>query len=529
MELSRLIEGLSLASAYPHPAEQIEVHHTHISLVFLAGSFVYKLKKPVSLGFLDFSTLAKRRHFCDEEVRLNRRLAPDVYLGVVPITQEDGGTLRVEGNGETIEWAVKMRRLPDHATLEQRLLSDQVTPEFIRALAARIASFHAGAAGSDHISSFGRFEMVAGNARENLDQVAPLVGTTLSPEVFARLRCRTETVLSDLQHLIEARARLGVPRDTHGDLHLDHIYYFPDKGAPDDLVIIDCIEFNERFRFADPIADMAFLRMDLIFHGRRDLAQFFTEEYLRVRTDADGRDLVPFYTSYRAAVRGKVEGFELAEKEVPEQERSLALTRARAHWLLALGELEEPPQKPFLLLVGGLPGTGKSTLARGLTQTAGLSLIRSDVVRKELAGIPPLAPGGTEFGEGIYAPAWTDATYAECQARAERLLFEGKRVVVDASFREETRRMAFLQLANKLAVPTLFFICDAHPEEVRKRLAERREDASDAGWGIYQQARMRWEEPGPEVRRITHRLPLNLRAEQTSSWARDMLRSLEVL
>lgn len=528
MELSRLIEGLSLASAYAHPAEKIEVHHTHISLVFLAGSFVYKLKKPVNLGFLDFSTLDKRRYFCDEEVRLNRRLAPDVYLGVVAITQ-DGKALRVEGNGETVEWAVKMRRLPEQATLEQRLLADMVTPDFIRALACRIANFHAGAAGSEHIASFGRFEVVAGNARENLDQVAPLVGTTLSPEVFARLKCRTETVLSDLQHLMEERARSGIPRDTHGDLHLDHIYSFPDRAAPADLVIIDCIEFNERFRFADPIADMAFLRMDLIFHGRRDLARLFTEEYLRVRADADGRALVPFYTSYRAAVRGKVEGFELVEKEVPEQERNLALTRARAHWLLALGELEEPPQKPFLLLVGGLPGTGKSTLARGLTQTARLSLIRSDLVRKELAGIPPLTSGGAGFGEGIYAPAWSDATYAECQARAERLLFEGKRVVVDASFREEARRQAFLQMANKLAVPAIFLICDAAPETIRKRLAERREDASDAGWTTYQQARTRWEEPGPEVHRITQRPPSDLSSEQTSSWVRDMLRELGVL
>ena len=173
-----------------------------------------------------------------------------------------------------------------------------------------------------------------------------------------------------------------MPRDTHGDLHLDHVYLFPDRAPPADLVIIDCIEFNERFRFADPVADMAFLVMDLAFHGRRDLARAFADAYFRASGDEEGRALLPFYTAYRAAVRGKVEGMELAEREVPEAERAAALVRARAHWLLALGELEEPGRRPCLVLVGGLPGTGKSTLARGLAEQAGFTVIRSDLVRR---------------------------------------------------------------------------------------------------------------------------------------------------
>jgi hypothetical protein len=492
MELAGLIEALSQADAYPHPVGDVEVHHTHISVVFLAGAFAYKVKKPVELGFLDFTTLEKRRYFCEEEVRLNRRLAPTVYLGVVPVTCQ-GERLRVEGPGEPVEWAVKMERLPAEATLEQRLLRGEVTAESVQALARKVAGFHARADGGRHIAAFGRFEVVARNARENFEQAAPLVGTTLSRAVFDRLRSLTEAELDRLRLLIEGRADRGVPRDTHGDLHLDHVYLFPERPPPDDLVIIDCIEFNERFRYADPVADMAFLVMDLAFHGRRDLARHFAETYFSAAGDGEGWALLPFYTAYRAAVRGKVEGFELSEKEVPQEERAAALQRARAHWLLALGELETPDRRPCLLLVAGLPGTGKSTLAAGLRERAGFQVIRSDVVRKELAGRPPEQ---ASQGEELYTDDWSDRTYAECLRRAETLLFEGQRVLVDASFRHEKRRATFLNAAVRWGVPVLLLHCHADPDLVKRRLRDRRNDASDADWAVYQQLAEEWQPPG---------------------------------
>lgn len=492
MNLDELIRALGDPLAYPTRPDRVEVRQTHISAVFLAGGLVYKVKKPVSFGFLDFTRLDQRRHFCDEEVRLNRRLAPRVYLGVVPITRADD-RLAVEGDGEPVEWAVKMRRLPDAATLLNRLRRGEVDATLVAALARRIASFHARADRNDRIAAFGRFDVVAGNARENLSQSEPLVGVTVSRAVHDRLMRLTDDALDRLRPLIDERARRGVPCDTHGDLHLDHVYYFPECPPPDDLVVIDCIEFNERFRFADPVADVAFLAMDLRFRGRPDLAVALTDAYFE-GADAASRDLLPFYVAYRAAVRGKVEGMQFGEAEVPAEERAGALEAARGHWLLALGELETPDRRPCLVPVAGLPGTGKSTLARGLAERAGFTVIRSDVVRKELAGISRTEPG---TGHGIYTEDWTERTYAECLRRAEAALFDGERVVVDATFGREDHRQMFLDVARRWAVPTLMLVCETDAVTVRERLKARTGDASDADWAVYRHAVASWQPLSP--------------------------------
>jgi aminoglycoside phosphotransferase family enzyme len=384
MDLTQLTEFLSDPAAYSDPVAEVDVRHADIPAVFLAGHFVYKVKKPVELGFLDFSTMAKRRHYCEEEVRLNRRLAPEVYLGVVPLTRDARG-VGAEGGGEVVEWAVKTRRLPDEAALQSRLPQGEVGVQVMEALARKIAAFHAQAEAGPRVAAFGRFEVAARNARESFLQSVAHVGTTVSNAVFARAQALTEEALAYHRALIESRAERGVPRDARGDLRLGHVYYFPDREPPGDLAIIDCIEFNERLHFADPVSDMAFLVMGLTSRAIRSWPERSRRRISWHRPTGKGRALVPFCTSYRAAVWGKVEGLKLARPEIAASDRAVVVTKARGSWLLALAEFEAPDQKPCLVLVGGLPGTDKFTLAQALAERAGSRVIRSDLVRKELA------------------------------------------------------------------------------------------------------------------------------------------------
>lgn len=523
MNIAEMIAALSEPNAYPFPVEDVEVRQTHISAVFLVGEYVYKVKKPVNLGFLDFSTLERRYHFCHEEVRLNRRLAPEVYRGVVPIVRTPHGGLKVEADGPPIEWAVKMKRLPDHATLLAYLERDAIPPALVEKVAEHMATFHAQAERGPHIAASGRFEVVAGNARENFIQSQTHVGITVAAEVLARLQALTETHLNALHPLINARAARGIPCDTHGDLHLNHIYYFPDQQSPNDLIAIDCVEFADRFRHADPIADIAFLAMDFAFHNRRDLSKLLCENYLRAANDPDGGALLPFYIAYRAMVRAKVEGIELTEKEIPAAERESAQRRAQAHWLLALGELEIPLRRPALILMAGLPGSGKSTLARALTEQANFQLLRTDVVRKELAGLPPEATTRDAQDSGIYTPEWTERTYNECRHRAEHILRQGGRVIVDANFPDEHRRWAFVQLAHQLAIPVLILWCRVSRDVAKQRILDRRGDASDATTRTFDALEARWQPFGNATGRYVQEIPADGPPEELLHQALEIL------
>jgi aminoglycoside phosphotransferase family enzyme/predicted kinase len=495
MELAALIKGLSEGEAYAPRADRVVVHQTHISVVFLAGQHAYKVKKPLRLDFLDYSTLALRRECCELEIRLNRRLAPHVYLDVVPITRQGTG-LRMEGKGEVVEWAVKMQRLPEQARLSALLQEGDVAVELIAELGRRIAEFHARAERTEQAASLASFENVAQLARANFDDTETQVGSTVSARVFRRLRLLTENCLERLRPQIEARVARGMPRDTHGDLRPDHVYLFPDRPPPGDIVVVDAIEFNARLRAADPVADMAFLVMGLTAQDRRDLAERFCTAYFSTAGDHEGERLLPFFVAYRAMVRGKVKGMEACEAEVPPDDQARARAQARLSWLLALGELDEPGNRPCLVLVAGLPGTGKTTLARGLAERAGFEVIRSDEVRKALAAEAGAHDSADEFEQGIYSPEWTERTYRTCLERAAASLFEGQRVLLDATFRSESWRRSFLELAVACGVPARLLHCRADPRLVRSRIATRRHDLSDANWQVHLEASRRWEPLG---------------------------------
>lgn len=499
MELVKLIEGLSRPEAFPVRPDSVDVRHTHISAVFLAGGLVYKIKKPVDFGFLNFLTLADRKKYCEAEVALNRRLAPDVYLGVVPVVMGEGGPV-FEGEGEALEWAVKMRRLPDSATLAARLEAGGVGAEDFGKLGRRIARFHLETAGGPEIAVHGSFEVVSKNSSENFTQSLPQVGVTVDGGVLERLGRLNAEELKDLRPLIEARAARGMTRDVHGDLHLDHVYLLPEREPPGDVAVLDCVEFSDSYRCSDIVADAAFMCMDLIFRGRRDLKEIFADAYFGGTGDGEGRKLLDFYIAYRAAVRGKVEGMTALAAEIPEAKRAAMTLSSTAHWLVALGSLAPPSERPALVLTSGLPGSGKSRLALDLSEKAGFVRIVSDVVRKELAGLEPTSSARAGFGEGIYTPEWNDRTYAECLRRARDVLFAGGRAIVDASFREEEKRTMFRGLALSMGVPFAIMHRTAPEAVLRERLSRRgAKSVSDADWEISREAAKRWEPSGAGV------------------------------
>ncbi len=496
MDPDDLILALRKPAAYgptTQGAKEVEVIQTHSSLVFIVGEDVYKVKKSVNLGFLDYSTLDKREHFCREEVRVNRELAPHVYLGVVPIVR-DLGVIKVGGHGHVIDWAVHMKRLPEEATLASRLEADTLTIEQLEEVARFVARFHEHANRSPEARRWASFEAVSKNALDNVSSLARSWGHDLPP--LAMLDALTRAELEQHRDTIARRAVTSVARETHGDLRLDHIYLFPEEEPREQIVIIDRIEFDPRFRLADPVADMAFLVMELRALGHRELAGAFCEAYFEASGDEEGRSLLPFYVSYRAAIRAKVDALKAGEPEVPEDERYDALDRAHARLVLALDALAAPADRPCLVLTSGLPGVGKSSLSGGLARAGGFTWIRADVVRKALAGREALERGEDDVDGGIYTPRWNRRTYEACAEAAKASILEGGRAIVDATFRRRSERRRFYALAAELGVECRVILCEAEEDVVRERLHARKDDPSDANWAIYEHARDQFEAPG---------------------------------
>jgi len=508
--IRKLIKSLLEAKAYPEPTENVRLVETHISFIFITDQFVYKVKKPVDFGFLNFTTLDRRRFYCEEEVRLNRRLCPDMYLGVVELHQTGEGAVFGKG-GRLVDYAVKMKRLPEERMLAHLLETGQVVPAQMTPIARLVAEFHGKAARGPQIDACGSRGAIRANWEENFRQAAPFLEQTLSGADLALMRNWVDGFLSDKEELFRARVEGGFLRECDGDLHLGNIC------LTDRICIFDCIEFNERFRYIDTAADIAFLLMDLEYAGRPDLGRAFLEAYQEATGDLGLGALLNFYQGYRAFVRGKVKSFLLSEPGIPAETLDQAKAAARRYFQLARGYCLRERLAPSLIITCGLMGTGKSALARELSFQLGLPLERSDLVRKRLAGHPLSGGGEKAYDEGIYQEPFNKVTYRALLQLAEQALISGKGIVIDATFRRASDRAAFRGLARQFAAP--FHLIELHcPEQlIKKRLELRRLDpneVSDGRWELFAQQQSQFEPPerGESIR-IDSSLPLDKEVE----------------
>lgn len=463
------IRTLLEARAYPHPVTELRLVETHISWVVLTGVHAYKIKKPVNLGFLDFSTLELRRRACLDELRLNRRLAPQLYLEVVPIT----GPLErpaVAGDGPPIEYAVRMREFAQEAQLDRLLDAGRLEPQDIDALAIAVARFHAAAPTAPPDSPFGRPAEVQRPVYGNL--AALLAGTEgATRAAVARLAAWAADRDADLGTLMEQRRREGFVREVHGDLHLANLVKL-ESG----IAAFDCIEFSEALRWLDVVSDLAFATMDLRFRGREDLAYRLLNRYLEASGDYAGLRLLRYYEVYRALVRAKIallRRSQLAASEQGAPSQALDAYVGLARRLSTAGA-------SAVILMHGFSGSGKSRLSEVLMTTLPALRLRSDIERKRLHGLRPGEASGSSLMGGIYSAAVSERTYAHLAAAAAAILDGGETVVVDAAFLRRADRDRFRQLARRRGLAFAIVSCEAPVAELQRRIAERARLGTDA-------------------------------------------------
>ncbi len=476
--IAALRDALSKPSVYPHAPNEVTLRQTHISIVALVPPWVYKVKKPVELGFLDFSSLEKRRTYCEEEVRLNRRLCEHTYEGVVPIV-DTGDGLRVDpahGGDETdiVEYAVKMRYLDPEQFLDARLARGEATASDVDRVARTLCAFYKERTSGPEIATAGWIENLRENTDENFEQTTDQVGTALSQPAYDALRYYTDRFYDQKAALLHRRRAGGLVVDGHGDLRLEHVHLTKDR-----VCIYDCIEFNERFRHLDVANDVAFLAMDLDFQGRPDLALRLVDRIAETLGDPELNQIIDFYKCYRAYVRGKVEGMRAAEDEISDEEREASRTQARRHYQWAL-RYAVAGSDPLVIVVFGRSGTGKSTQAAALADDLGWTHLSSDRVRKQHAGLPLDKRASEAERERLYSADMTERTYRTLQQRAVERGREHRGTVLDATYSDPDRRNDLRTALRAADIPYAFVELQAPDEMLRERLATRSADSATA-------------------------------------------------
>ena len=471
---------------YPDHPRSVEVRQTHVSYAFIAGDYVYKIKKPVRFAFLDACTLARRHQLCLDEVRLNRRLAPDIYLGIVPILRR-GGEFALGGvsngaaeTGAAMEWAVWMRRLGEATMLDRMVADGRVSAAQLRAIATRLAAFHRAAA-ADQGWKYGAAASIWRLVRGNVEELAVDCADTITPGELDELERFVRHVIELRWSLLNRRALEACVVEGHGDLRCEHV-----SLAGDSVTIIDCVEFSEGLRYVDVASDVGFLAMDLDRFGARGSRMILVGAYREASSDVDLSLLIPLYKVHRALVRAKVEGLTSRDAEIAPERRAAAADAARRYVALALDLARE--SRPAMIVVCGPSGSGKSTVARRLADRLGFEWVRSDEVRKRLAGVAPVERLSDRYATSAYSREFTEKTYAAMLGEAAVRLREGAGVIVDATFAAPSYRAEALAIAERAHVPVLFVECTASHDEIVRRLtarARRADEISDADVATY--------------------------------------------
>ena len=473
---------------YPHPVSGIRQKETHISKVFLTGEYVYKIKKSVDFGFLDFSTLEKRRYYCCREIILNRRLTCDTYLDVVAITRSND-MIVLGGKGQVVEYAVRMRRLSDSKSLRYLIKTGEISKVDMPALGRLLARFYLRTAKSELLHTGDGWKSVYNACKENFRQTQDSCNTLLDKKTWEIVQGATLSFLKNHPSYFNHRFKTGKIRDCHGDLRCEHIY-FTDKG----IQIIDCIEFNDYLRHIDVISDLAFLLMDLDFNEEPGLGDCLLNEFLQHTNDLKAFLMLAFYKCYRAVVRCKVNIILLRSHNLLEGERKSVHLNAIKYLDLAF-QYALQFYRPRMWVVCGMPATGKSTIAKQLSKTLEIKIIRSDAVRKEIFGLQPHENGVELFGEKIYSSLATSLTYGKLLCLAQAELETGTSVILDATYSRAKYRREVINLAKDKGIKPIFIECSAKEKRMRERLLERkyRPSVSDARIDHFEELDARYE------------------------------------
>ena len=485
-----LINALLQGKGFDHPVEAVRLIETHISWVLLTGQFAYKIKKPVDFGFLDFSTLEKRHFCCEEELRLNRRLAPNIYLAVLAIHGSAENPC-FEGEGEAIEYAVKMQQFPQQAQLDRMLLAGKLTPAEIDAIADMIAGFHQVVAVADPASHFGDSEHVFQPVVENFSQIRDRLPDEQCNKTIQTIEEWSLAAFTQLTAVFTQRKQQGFIRECHGDMHLRNLAWIHD--AP---IAFDCIEFNPDLRWIDVISEIAFLVMDLQERGQSAFANRFLNDYLEHTGDYAGLAVLKFYLVYRAMVRAKVDIIRATQQGIDTAEQKAAMQDFNAYLQLAQQYIH--PQRPVLIITRGMSGSGKSTLTRPLLEQLGAIRIRSDVERKRLFQVQPQHNAGSGIETGIYSATATSQTYQQLASLAAGILAAGQNVIVDATFARAEQRQLFAELAGQKKVAYIILEFTAAADTLRQRIRARTQDVSDANLEVLEHQLSVWQPLDPD-------------------------------